>query len=139
MKLKFALLVSLFAIGFAGSAMAGAVVDTDADLIPDNFDTCSIVKNSATTIPFVGTNDSDADGYGNRCDADFDNDGLVLGADFTFLLTNFGKNTVVAQEADLDGDTFVLGGDFSRLLSLFGKAPGPSGLVCAGTPPSCTP
>lgn len=138
MKLKFALLVSLFAIGFAGSAMAGAVVDTDTDLVPDQFDNCSTAANGPNSVATGNQVDTDIDGYGNRCDADFDNDGSVLGSDFTFLLNNFGKNTAVAQEADLDGDLFVLGGDFSRLLTLFGKPPGPSGLACAGTAP-CTP
>jgi hypothetical protein len=138
MKLKLTLLVSLFAIGFAGSAMAGAVVDTDTDLVPDQFDNCSTAPNGPASVNTGNQVDTDVDGYGNRCDADFDNDAAVLGADFTFLLGQFGKNTAVAQEADLDGDLFVLGGDFTRLLSLFGKAPGPSGLACAGTTP-CTP
>ena len=136
MKLKLALLVSLFAIGFAGTAMAGAVADTDNDLVPNQFDNCSSDPNG----PNDPSNqiDTDVDGYGNRCDADFDNDGAVLGGDFTVLLGLFGQNTPAAQEADLDGDGVVLGGDFTRLLSLFGDPPGPSGLACAGTTP-CTP
>lgn len=136
MKLKLALLVSLFAIGFAGTAMAGAVVDTDGDLVPNQFDNCSTVTNG----PSQASNqvDTDIDGYGNRCDGDFDNDGAVLGSDFTFLLSQFGKNTPAALEADLDGDLAVLGSDFTRFLALFGKPIGPSGLACAGTTP-CTP
>lgn len=139
MKLKLALLVSLFAIGFAGSAMAGAVVDTDADLVPDQFDNCRTAPNGPSSVGTGNQVDTDLDGYGNRCDGDFDNDGTPLGGDFTFLLSVFGKNTPAAQEADIDGaDGTVLGGDFSRFLTLFGKPVGPSGLACAGTTP-CTP
>lgn len=136
MKLEIALLVSLFEIAFAGTAMAGAVADSDADLVPDQFDNCRTVKNG----PNQGSNqvDTDIDGYGNACDCDYNNDGFILGSDFTFLLANFGKNTPAALEADLDGDLNVLGSDFTGYLAVFGKTPGPSGLACAGTTP-CTP
>jgi hypothetical protein len=136
MKLKLALLVGLFAFGYAMSASAGAVTDTDGDLVPDAFDNCSAFDNGPNELS--NQVDTDIDGYGNACDGDFDNDGFVLGSDFTFVLANFGQGTPTAQEADLDGDGLVLGSDFSRFLSLFGGTPGPSGLACAGTPP-CTP
>ena len=40
MKLKLTMLVSLLAIGFAGTAIAGNVADQDLDGVPDAFDNC---------------------------------------------------------------------------------------------------
>lgn len=135
MKLKLALLVGLFAFGYALSAAAGAVTDTDADLVPDQFDNCNLIANG----PNNGSNqvDTDLDGYGNRCDGDLDNDGLVAGSDFGIFVGYFGSGTAAAREADFDGDTLIAGSDFGIFVSLFGQ-PLHSGLACAGTVP-CTP
>lgn len=136
MKLRLTLLVSLFTVGFALSASAGAVTDTDSDLVPDSFDNCSVVANGPGEAPDNQV-DGDLDGYGNRCDADFDNSGNVSGADFTIFIGAFnqGPNSIV----DLNSDGNVTGADFTIFISLFNQGPGgPSGLDCAGTIP-CTP
>jgi len=145
MKLKLALLVGLFAFGFALSANAGAITDTDNDLVPDQFDNCRVVANG----PNQTTNqvDSDLDGYGNRCDADYHNpptgpNNLATTAgDFGFFLGTFGTNSL--GQTDHDGNGTITAADFGIFLSKFSavgaaNAPGPSGLACSGTIP-CTP
>jgi len=139
MKLKLALLVGLFAFGFAMSASAGAVVDTDGDLVPNQFDNCSAVANG----PNQTTNqvDSDLDGYGNRCDADYDNNFATTAADFGVFLGTFGTNNL--GETDHDGNGTITAADFGIFLGKFSgvgaaNQPGVSGLACAGTTP-CTP
>ena len=61
MKLKLVLLASIFALGFAFTANAGSVTDTDGDLVPDQFDNCLSDANG----PNQGSNqiDTDADGF----------------------------------------------------------------------------
>lgn len=137
MKLKLALLVGLVAFGYAMSASAGAVVDGDGDLVPNQFDNCSVVANG----PNQGTNqvDSDLDGYGNRCDTDYDNSLTTTAADFGAFLATFG--TANLGETDHDGSGTITASDFAVFLSKFSAppgAPGPSGLACANTTP-CTP
>lgn len=137
MKLKQIMLVGLFAFGFALSANAGSVADGDSDLVPDSFDNCSAFANG----PGEASNqvDSDLDGIGNACDADFTNDGLVAGTDFSDFVGFFGGTDL---EGDLTGDGLVAGTDFSRFVALFGVLPGPSGLACAdptGATIPCTP
>jgi hypothetical protein len=133
MKIRLTLLVSLFTVGFALSASAGAVTDTDADLVPDAFDNCSADQNG----PGQASNqvDTDVDGFGNVCDADFNNDNGVDGGDFGLFVAAFNSTTALY---DLTGDGQVDGADFGRFVALFNAVPGPSGLACAGTIP-CTP
>jgi len=142
MKLKLIMLVSLFAFGFALNANAGAVTDGDSDLVPDAFDNCSAKANG----PGEGSNqvDSDLDGYGNACDADYNQDGneRVLVDDFGIFLAAFtgGPTTV----SDHDGDGFTRVSDFSTFLAAFQQAVGdpqvgPSGLACAGVTVPCVP
>jgi len=143
MKLKLALLVGLFAFGFAMSASAGAVVDNDGDLVPNQFDNCQNFDNG----PNDGSNqvDTDIDGYGNACDGDLDNTAagpnafLVSGTDFNRFVACFGSAVADCREADFTGDNLIAGTDFNRFVALFGVSmAGNSGLACAGTIP-CTP
>ena len=142
MKLKLALLVGLFAFGFAMSASAGAVLDGDGDLVPNQFDNCLVVANG----PNQTTNqvDSDLDGYGNRCDADYDNNFATTAADFGVFLGTFGTNNL--GETDHDGNGTITAADFGIFLAKFSgigaaNRPGTTGLTCTsytGVPP-CTP
>ena len=137
MKLKLALLVGLFAFGYALSASAGAVVDTDGDLVPNQFDDCSAVANGPNQ---TGNQiDSDLDGYGNRCDTDYDNSLTTNTLDFAQFLGTFG--TANLGETDADGSGTINTLDFAVFLGKFSAppgAPGPSGLACANVTP-CTP
>jgi hypothetical protein len=103
---------------------AGPIVDTDQDGIIDELDNC---KDSNNPTQF----DADLDGYGNLCDPDFDNDMTILVPDYAYLGANWGSGDPLA---DLDGDGSVLVPDYAILGKLWGGNPGPSGLICAGTP-----
>ena len=94
-------------------------VDSDGDGIADSRDNCSAVSNS-------DQRDTDADGYGNLCDADFDNTGFVNAADLAYLRSKYFS---ADPNADLNGDGFVNAGDLAILKTMYFGAPGPSGLA----------
>lgn len=120
----------LFVVGTSG---AGPDSDTDGDGVQDNIDNCSGKANAAQT-------DTDDDGYGNACDPDYTNDGVVGAPDFAVLLGTFGKaEGAVGYNAAVDcNDDGVVGApDFACMLSVFGGGPGPEGRGCgniAGNP-----
>ena len=140
MKIKLIMLVGLFTLGFAFSATAGSTTDTDTDLVPDVFDNCDQLANG----PGEGSNqvDSDQDGYGNACDADYTGDTFVDTGDFAVFLNSF--TGTVNPDTDHDGDGFCNTADFAVFLAGFTAnsngltSVGPSGLSCAGTAP-CLP
>lgn len=90
--------------------------DADEDGYPDFLDNCLLVVNP-------DQRDSDSDGFGNYCDADLDNNGIVNLSDFSLFRQYFGTNN---PDADLDGDGIVNLSDFSQFRALFGAVPGPS-------------
>jgi len=108
--------------------------DADSDGIPDISDNCTLVANG-TLIPDAGGNsqlDTDGDGYGNICDPDFDNDGVVTSTDFDALLAVYGSTTDPDQ--DLNGDGIVDLTDYSILKRYYDLPPGPS---CIDLPGGC--
>jgi len=117
--------VNLF--GTTGTDNTGAAVtaeavvgsDTDGDGVVDPSDNCTEIANP-------DQRDTDSDGYGNLCDADFDNTGFVNFADLAYFKTQFGTTD---PDADFDGNGFVNFADLATFKTLFGKAPGPSGLA----------
>jgi Thrombospondin type 3 repeat len=128
-RLAAALLVAALApaawAGVAGQCGDGAI-DSDNDTVPYCLDNC-------VTVPNASQCDTDEDGYGNACDADTNNDGIVGGPDFGAFTASFGASG--ANVADLNCDGIVGGPDFGTFTSSFGKPPGPSGLPCAGAIP----
>src|SRR5262249_21699034 len=105
--------------------------DRDGDGVPDAEDDCVDTPNPSQL-------DSDGDGFGNACDADYDNDGVVGAADWIQLSQAFGSTVGgphYSTVLDADGDGAIGGVDLLWLAQSFGKAPGPSGLSCAGTVP----
>lgn len=94
-------------------------MDTDGDGIVDNEDNCIEDANA-------DQRDSNGDGYGNRCDADLNNDGYVTATDYLILRSRL--NTADA-DADLNGDGVVTATDYLILRSQLNQPPGPSGVV----------
>ncbi len=148
MKLKLIMLVSLFAFGFALSANAGSVLDSEldgtGDSVPDQYDNCVDVDNGPTNTSASQQDnqvDSDNDGYGNACDTDYNQDGATSTLDFPTFLNSF-TGVTPASETDHNGDGSTTTLDFTTFFGAFTSppgAPGP-GLACAnliGT--TCTP
>ena len=105
--------------------------DTDEDGICDTVDNCTEAANATQT-------DSDLDGYGNACDPDSNNDGLIGGPDHNAFALAFG--TLCGEPGfdpalDFNEDCAIGGPDFTTFRAHFGEAPGPSALTCAGTVP----
>ena len=103
------------------------------DAAPVCSDNCIDMPNSRL-IPDEGgfsQRDTDADGYGNLCDPDFDGNGVVDPFDFSQLKAVFGSAS--APHEDLNGNGVVDPFDFSLLKHFFGGEPGPSS--CDTGPP----
>jgi len=111
--------------------VAGAFEDIDNDGISDSTDNCLIAAN-----PQQG--DPDLDGYGTRCDADFDQDGDTDQDDVDFFLFNCESNPI-PPICDFNEDGISDSADLQIMASLLGAPPGPSGLACAGTVPCPAP
>ncbi|MFK7888117.1 MAG: thrombospondin type 3 repeat-containing protein [Gammaproteobacteria bacterium] len=96
--------------------------DSDADSVLDAQDNCTLAANP-------DQRDTDADGYGNRCDPDLNNDGIVNVIDLGLLRAEF---FTANENADLNGDGVVNVVDLGLLRALFFAPPGPSGIVGGG-------
>lgn len=94
-----------------------AAVDSDNDGIPDIDDNCIEIENN-------NQRDSNADGFGNVCDADLDNNNIVGVSDLGLFKAAFGTTSA---DADFDGNGIVSVADIAIFKTLFGKAPGPAG------------
>ncbi len=130
-----------------GNVAMAAASDLDGDGILDSVDNCVIVPNPGQedVLDIGGPDgvgdacdncqllanpdqlDTNADGFGNACDADLNGDGQVNLADFAEFRASFGTS---GKDADLNGDGFVNLSDFSLFRARFGSVPGPS----AGNP-----
>jgi hypothetical protein len=102
-------------VALLGTAAASAA-DKDADGIADSADNCIEAFNP-------DQRDSDGDGFGNRCDADLNNDGSVNAGDLGLFRKAWGA---FGGLADLDGDGVVGASDLALAKQSFLKAPGPS-------------
>ena len=101
------------------------LTDSDADAIADYRDNCTLVANRTQL-------DADHDGYGNICDADLNNSGMVTTGDFALLrsvLNKSASSSPTAAAADLNGSGTVTTADFAILRARLNTAPGPSALV----------
>jgi hypothetical protein len=100
-------------------ALYGPPADTDGDGVPDAVDNCQLVANPDQF-------DGDGDGYGNRCDGDLNNNGIVNAQDTVIFRGRLGTGDAAA---DLNHSGAVNAQDTVIFRGLLGKAPGPSGLV----------
>jgi hypothetical protein len=114
-------------------------LDSDRDGVPDCEDNCMFVSNGPNSLPFAGDQmDADRDGYGNACDADYDNSGFVGAPDVAVLKSAFGLQMGqpgYRPETDSDGNGATGALEFGLVMRNFSLTPGPSGLPCAGTVP----
>ena len=90
---------------------------------------------NCTTDPNPDQLDANADGYGNACDTDLNDDGTVDFLDLGALESVFFSANA---DADFNGDGTVDFLDLGRMKAQFLGPPGPSGLDCAGTIPCPT-
>ena len=98
-------------------------LDSDGDGIGDSVDNCTLLANPTQC-------DADMDGYGNRCDADFDNNGIVNNLDVGYFRSAFGTIDLFANlNCDVDTSGIVNNLDAGIFRSLFGSPPGPSALA----------
>jgi hypothetical protein len=118
---------TLFAATFGRGMWKTAlpVPDADGDGVPDADDNCTLLANPTQC-------DSDGDGYGNLCDGDLDNSGIVNFADLGLMKAAFFSTPASPNwnpDADLDCNGSVSFVDLGGLKSEFFGPPGPSGLV----------
>jgi hypothetical protein len=105
--------------------------DFDGDFVVDEEDDC-------LEVPNADQRDTNLDGYGNICDPDFTNDGVVGGPDYGVLSAAYGSSSgepAYSADVDTDGDGVIGGPDYGVLSIFYGQPPGPSGLSCAGSVP----
>ncbi len=136
----------------AGDAPGGLPQDGDSDRVPDFADRCLTVANP-------DQKDADGDGFGDKCDADVDQDGMVTDSDIAafaacagiVLNTDYIHPHCGAEGAsegpptppdlasairqgqcramDLNGDGTVNAADIDTANTQLGLPPGPSGIA----------
>jgi hypothetical protein len=122
-----------------------ATADDDLDGVPNVADSCVSTPNPPVTpLSFQHTTggqlDDDGDGYGNQCDADFNNDGVVNYLDLIELQASYGKSrsgtncgsagTTKCAIFDLDGQNALIGAGDLALFRSAGVSPGPKCTTC---------
>jgi len=110
------------------------LADRDRDGILDREDLCigdpEPLKSGASS-----PRDTDADGFGNACDGDFDGDGWAGFSDYLRIHRAFGTrlgDPGYDEHVDLDGNGAVGGVDVQRFRQTWQTRPGPSGVACGG-------
>jgi hypothetical protein len=98
-----------------GAYELAQAADADGDGILDDIDNCRLVANA-------NQRDTNGDGYGNLCDPDLNNDGIVNSSDLALFKQVF---TTRSEDADFNGDGIVNNLDIATLKKYFLKAPGP--------------
>ncbi|MFK7886804.1 MAG: choice-of-anchor X domain-containing protein [Gammaproteobacteria bacterium] len=93
--------------------------DNDADGVPDASDNCTLLANPQQR-------DTDGDGFGNLCDADFNNDLIINIVDLGVMRSRFFTTD---PDTDLNGDGVTNVLDLGLLRQSFFGTPGPAGPV----------
>ena len=123
-----------------GNVAMAAVSDLDGDGVLDSADNCIVVPNpgqedlldgdgvgdacdNCQLVANANQRDSNADGFGNICDADFNGDGVVNFLDFGVFTSAYGQ---ARNDADIDGNGVIDFADFGAFINLYSGAPGPS-------------
>lgn len=115
-------LATLLAITLPGASLGQ---DFDSDGRPNTEDNCLHAPNPQQR-------DSNGDGFGDACDPDVSNDGIVGIPDLSLMLAGLGAEEGVDPSydaaLDLNGDGVVGIGEFFQVNAAVGDPPGPSGL-----------
>ena len=93
--------------------------DMDTDRVKDFMDNCTEVMNEDQF-------DSNADGFGNACDPDLNNDGVINFSDLGAIKAVF---FTADADADFNGDNAVNFIDLAIMKAAFFGEPGPSGIA----------
>ena len=101
-------------------AFAGTAPDFDSDGVADNIDNCSEDANT-------GQDDTDVDGCGNICDADYDDGGKVGFPDFGEFVGAFASTDMEKCHVEPIPGCVVGFPSFGKFVAMFGSVPGPSG------------
>ena len=109
-----------FHTGFFLSGSITPVVDDDGDSIANGNDNCLLAANN-------DQRDTDNDGFGNVCDPDLNNDGIVNFSDLSLWVPFF--NSATSGDADFNGDGVANFADYAVFPGFFLNAPGPSGVA----------
>jgi hypothetical protein len=104
---------------FAPFLVIESAVDGDEDGVPDSADNCTEIANA-------DQRDTNGDGYGNVCDPDLDDNGIVNFLDLAEMKAVFFTSD---PDADLDGNGSVNFQDLGVMKSFFFQPPGPSGVA----------
>ncbi len=94
-------------------------VDSDSDGITDDQDNC-LLKANANQV------DTDYDGYGNACDGDFNNNGIVDLGDIYAFIPMIGTHN---PNGDFNGNGIVDLADIYAFIPMIGRPVGPSALA----------
>jgi hypothetical protein len=94
--------------------------DFDEDGVEDGLDNCSESANPTQ-------DDTDQDGCGNLCDADYDNNGRADYGDFGAIINAFGSMDEEKVHRDPVSGKTVGHRDWGFFIGAWGSVPGPSG------------
>ncbi|NND59490.1 MAG: cadherin-like domain-containing protein [Gammaproteobacteria bacterium] len=108
--------------GMINIAISGTP-DNDGDGVMNSCDNCLTVVNPSQCNANDGPN---GDIFGNHCDADLDNNGIVNSFDLNIMRDNFGSTS--HPESDLNCNGITNSFDLMMMRNMFGQPPGPSGL-----------
>ena len=120
--------------GLLGKIALDLRSDLDGDGVYDSVDNCSEVANGPNEAP-NNQCDTDSDGYGNACDADYNGNNYVDGLDYAIFGQNWGKPVPPGNpDVDMNCNGYIDGIDYGLFGPQWGKQPGPACGNPRGTP-----
>jgi len=110
--------------GYSPMVTGWRAKDTDGDGVLDAQDNCTLLANPTQC-------NSDNDAFGNRCDADLNNNNFTNAQDTTLFRLQLGRpsSPPAYNAADFNCNGFVNAQDTTLLRQRLGLPPGPAGLV----------